>query len=348
MAADYQLLKRTLHMKYPHSVYFYSGAVGSGLATFSKHPIESVQFHRFPVAGRLEEIFRGDGAAGKGVAVTRIRTEADGRQIILLNSHFAANYFQPDGWNPYETHKTIQAFEFVRVMRQELLLNPGAAVIGLGDFNLEPDSPAYEGILLNKLGLFQDFKVHSIFGTSSSDREPETFNLPSNSYRKQGRPIESIDHILVATTGNVRWVPLQSKRVFEERIPVFNISYSDHFGLASTVEFREGPPEELDESEDDYDSILVLQLIEDSVVQHIGRIQAEQSVRQWRSMLLTILAILLMAGGCWLAADTRYLISALSFTLAILAFTLGFLELFRAVIFAADERAAHLQFLQEI
>lgn len=86
MQEDYEFLAKTLSSILPFSTYFYSGSIGSGLATFSRWPIEQIEFRRYSTTGRPEHIFRGDWFAGKGIGLARI-LHPSGTPINLLNTH---------------------------------------------------------------------------------------------------------------------------------------------------------------------------------------------------------------------------------------------------------------------
>jgi sphingomyelin phosphodiesterase 2 len=57
----------------PYSHYFDRGALGSGLAIFSKYPITQVHFKAFSLNGQPDRILDGDWFATKGVGHARIQ-----------------------------------------------------------------------------------------------------------------------------------------------------------------------------------------------------------------------------------------------------------------------------------
>eukprot|EP00794_Sanderia_malayensis_P012773 gene12773-14084_t len=63
---EYQSIKSKLANTFPHSHYFYSGSVGTGLCIFSKYPIVDAFLHQFSTNGEFYAILQGDWFAGKG------------------------------------------------------------------------------------------------------------------------------------------------------------------------------------------------------------------------------------------------------------------------------------------
>ena len=86
MADDYSRLKIALSSAFPYSHYFKSGVVGSGLAVFSRWPIEEVWWHVYTIQGRPERIFDGDWYAGKGIGACRIKHPVAGT-IDVFDTH---------------------------------------------------------------------------------------------------------------------------------------------------------------------------------------------------------------------------------------------------------------------
>lgn len=69
----------------PHSHYFYSGVIGSGMCTFSRSPIKEVLYHPFALNGYPHKILHGDWWGSKGLAVCR--TTRHGIPFTLINLH---------------------------------------------------------------------------------------------------------------------------------------------------------------------------------------------------------------------------------------------------------------------
>ena len=86
MSDDYRTVRAALSLEFPHAHYFKSGVVGSGLAIFSKFPIEEAWWKGFTLTGKAHRIFDGDWYAGKGVGAVRIKHPIIG-QIDVFNTH---------------------------------------------------------------------------------------------------------------------------------------------------------------------------------------------------------------------------------------------------------------------
>lgn len=86
MADDYRTIRAALSLEFPHAHYFKSGVVGSGLAVFSKFPIQEAWWKGFTLTGKAHRIFDGDWFAGKGIGAVRIKHPVIG-DIDVFNTH---------------------------------------------------------------------------------------------------------------------------------------------------------------------------------------------------------------------------------------------------------------------
>lgn len=86
MADDYRSIRAALSLEFPHAHYFKSGVVGSGLAVFSKYPIEDAWWKGYTLTGKAHRIFDGDWFAGKGIGAVRIKHPMIG-SIDVFNTH---------------------------------------------------------------------------------------------------------------------------------------------------------------------------------------------------------------------------------------------------------------------
>lgn len=347
MSSDYTYLRQHLQSKYPYSSYFYSGAVGSGLATFSKYPIEAVQFRRYSVGGRPEDIFKGDWFAAKGIAISRVLLP-DGQTLALMNTHMAASYNRTvDGYDCYETHRLIQAYEFGRTMQEQSRLHD--AVIGMGDFNLQPSSLAYRAFLMDKSGLISDFDTENHVRSAFEEvhgEEPPSFNGFGNTFRKDWEATQAIDHIL-----HIGLMPIEAKMALTERLSHYDISLSDHYGLAAefVLESSSSKAIQLSTAEQSALSEAVISKIRERIVV----LNWERKVSFEYSVALMFTAICLLTGMLMivfregsLRVRDKVHVTALVLA-AVLSFVLGFAELFKGFAFIGEELAAHRQFLSE-
>lgn len=343
MSSDYTRLRQCLQSKYPYSSYSHSGAVGSGLATFSKNPIQAVQFRRYSVGGRPEDIFKGDWFAAKGVAISQVMLPG-GLSLALLNTHMAASYNRTaGGYDCYETHRVIQAYEFARTMREQARLHD--AVIGLGDFNLQPSSLAYKAFLLDRNGLVQksDADVRSAFEDVNGE-EPASFNAFGNTFRKDWEATQAIDHILHSGL-----TAISAKMVLHGRLPHYDISLSDHYGLAAEFVLRpNGKVPRADGQRSGLTEAVIAK-----IQSRIRVLRGERTTSYELSAALMFTAICLLTGMCLLVFREGSLrvrdkgSVAVLLLGAMLCFVLGFAELFKGFAFIGEELAAHRQFLTE-
>ncbi len=335
MQKDYDYLVSALRSKYPYSVTSHSGAIGSGLVTFSKYPIEYVYFKRYRAVGRPEHILLGYWFAGKGVAITRVR-HPSGRIISILNTHTIASYNKTiDGPDCYETQRSMQAYDYAKIMEEESRYSEH--VIGLGDFNMQPSSFGYRAFLRSK-------DLQSAF-----ELEPTTFNNADNTYRKSGAPGQAIDHILYtrgleATKGRL---------AMTAKIPIYNYSLSDHHGIAADFEFIDTSRVDYERSNSTERSGLLM-AVREKVNGKIGMLEEELSSSYQLSVLCMLISIALLTWFFFLSAPQEaprhrpYLKLIAVFTASTLFFTIGFIQLFTGFAFVNEELATHRQFLLEL
>ncbi|KAG7261223.1 hypothetical protein CRUP_032516, partial [Coryphaenoides rupestris] len=66
---DFEALKKKLACSHPHSHYFKSGVIGSGLAIFSKHRIQDTLRYSYSLNGYPYMLQHGDWFGGKAVGM---------------------------------------------------------------------------------------------------------------------------------------------------------------------------------------------------------------------------------------------------------------------------------------
>ncbi|EEH19380.1 hypothetical protein PABG_01699 [Paracoccidioides brasiliensis Pb03] len=138
---DYNNIRRETQEILPYGKFYYSGIFGGGLAILSKWPIEESTMFAYPLNGRPTAFFRGDWFVGKGVACARIRIGPASTDIAdVFCTHLHAPY-EREPHDSYICHRTAQAWEIVKLMRAAA--EKGHLVIGLGDFNMLPQSLAH-------------------------------------------------------------------------------------------------------------------------------------------------------------------------------------------------------------
>ncbi|KAE8442834.1 hypothetical protein EG329_002806 [Mollisiaceae sp. DMI_Dod_QoI] len=138
---DYRSIRTETKHILPYGKFYYSGIFGGGLAILSKWPIEESNMFRYPLNGRPTAFFRGDWYVGKGVASARIRYGPEEKDVIeVFTTHLHAPY-EREPHDSYICHRTAQAWEIAKLMRGAA--ERGHLVLGLGDFNMVPQSLAH-------------------------------------------------------------------------------------------------------------------------------------------------------------------------------------------------------------
>lgn len=144
---DYQYLKRSLQKHLPHSFYFKSGLIGSGIVTFSAWEIESTFWKRFTLCGSPERFWHGDFFTGKGVGGVRLRIPDgngdNGEYVDIYNTHLHAEYnFHRDS---YIAHRITQWQELAEFVEDSSL--PSHVTIIAGDLNTEEKEIPYRMVI---------------------------------------------------------------------------------------------------------------------------------------------------------------------------------------------------------
>ncbi|WP_395742321.1 endonuclease/exonuclease/phosphatase family protein [Prosthecobacter sp.] len=132
--ADRDLLTTTLREAgLPHSRYFPSGLVGSGLLLVSRYPIESDGFIRYAENGRPEAVHHGDWWAGKGLSLSTLRLP-DNSLLYVANTHMHARYRE----GLYRATQLAQARQLIPWAQR--VKGTSAPALWLGDWNNKPDN----------------------------------------------------------------------------------------------------------------------------------------------------------------------------------------------------------------
>ncbi|KAI4247512.1 MAG: hypothetical protein L6R40_001460 [Gallowayella cf. fulva] len=220
---DYLAIRKQTRHLLPYGKFYCSGIFGGGLAILSKWPIVESNMVRYPLNGRPTAFFRGDWYVGKGVACASIQTGQGRRSIIeVFCTHLHAPY-APESKDSYLCHRTAQAWEIARLMRQAA--ERGHAVIGMGDFNLTPSSLAYQ--LITTHAPMQDvWKVlhpESSLGAATHPLEKaRRREIPSARYnlRENGATCDSV-------LNTWRWSKQQQKQLLKGQSTVVDPATPD-------------------------------------------------------------------------------------------------------------------------
>ncbi|KAI4259590.1 MAG: hypothetical protein LQ352_000658 [Teloschistes flavicans] len=208
---DYLAIRKHTRHILPHGKFYFSGIFGGGLAILSKWPIVESNMVRYPLNGRPTAFFRGDWYVGKGIACATIRTGSRREDVIeVFCTHLHAPYEREPN-DSYMCHRTAQAWEIARLMRQAI--ERGHAAIGLGDFNMVPSSLAH--MLVTTHAPVQDawkaLHPDSSLGAASHPLEKERRKeIPNARYNLQENGA-TCDSVL----NTWRWSKQQQKQLFK-------------------------------------------------------------------------------------------------------------------------------------
>ncbi|KAI8366810.1 Endonuclease/exonuclease/phosphatase [Radiomyces spectabilis] len=247
VSQDYEYIKSRVADNLPYSKYFYSGALGSGLAIFSRYPIISSSYLRYSLAGRPLKIFHGDFYVGKGCGSACIEHPTIGI-LEVFTTHLHAGYGKID---EYEGHRVSESWELANLLRTSAA--QGRQVIATGDFNSIPTSYNYallkdhafmtdswlethESSLEESMRQFQQNQIH---GRDCIHHFGITCDSPENSWSKhflkqQARDKnigDRLDYIFYRRTPELSCI--SSNVAFTDFIANTHMCYSDHFAVHS-------------------------------------------------------------------------------------------------------------------
>ncbi|KAF8586273.1 DNase I-like protein [Ramaria rubella] len=261
--ADYELVRAKLSKKLPFSKFFYSGALGAGLALFSRFPILATSVNPYSLNGSPLDVAGGDWFVGKSAASIIIDHPVLG-EVEIFNTHLHARGGE-EGPEERRAHRLVNAWELTKLIRRSAEL--GRYVIAMGDFNSIPTTLPVtllrEHALLidaweqSRESLPRPRSVISVRDIPSPQQAIYDYGVtadsPVNSYsagkpldviarRHQGKRLDyiffrqpvfrhsSTRHVLKSTEASV---------VLTNKIPGYDFSFSDHFGLEATLQIEQ-------------------------------------------------------------------------------------------------------------
>ncbi|KIK30148.1 hypothetical protein PISMIDRAFT_644531, partial [Pisolithus microcarpus 441] len=151
---DYNTIQGAVSHRLPYSKRFLSGALGAGLAIFTKWPIISTSVTPYSLNGEPIDVAGGDWFVGKAVGSVTIMHPILGR-VQVFDTHLYAKGGE-SGPEYKRAHRLVNAWEFAKVIRQAAAL--GNYVIAMGDFNSIPNSLPMH-VILGHAGLFDAWTV---------------------------------------------------------------------------------------------------------------------------------------------------------------------------------------------
>jgi len=253
--ADYENVQERVSKHLPHSKFFYSGALGAGLAIFSRFPIISTSVHQYSLNGAPLDVVAGDWFVGKAAASVVILHPVLG-QIQMFNTHLFAKGGE-DGPEYNRAHRLVNAWELAKLARQAAEL--GRYVIVAGDLNSIPATLPIT-VLHEHAALSDSWLVtHPNAAASLSVTTPLdaivkhgiTADSPMNSY-SAGKPLDAhasqflgkrLDYILYRQPRRLNEsCPIitasECNVVMTRKVPGYDFSFSDHFAVEATLDIE--------------------------------------------------------------------------------------------------------------
>ncbi|KAF5385348.1 hypothetical protein D9615_001203 [Tricholomella constricta] len=253
--ADYEKVQERVSSRLPHSKFFYSGALGAGLAIFSRFPMISTSVYPYSLNGAPIDVAAGDWFVGKAASSVVILHPVLG-QVQIFNTHLFAKGGE-DGPEYNRAHRLVNAWEFAKLTRQAAEL--GRYVIALGDFNSIPSTLPIT-VIREHAALADSWLVthpdeSSVTSVSTPLEAVQKYGItadsPLNTY-SAGKPLDPyarkfwgkrLDYILYrqphrpSANSDTKYPVIKAtecKVVMTDKVPGFDFSFSDHFGLEAT------------------------------------------------------------------------------------------------------------------
>ncbi|KAF5366930.1 hypothetical protein D9757_010844 [Collybiopsis confluens] len=255
--SDYEYVRESVAKYLPYAKFFYSGALGAGLAIFSRFPIIATEILPYSLNGLPIDIAGGDWFVGKAAASVIIAHPVLG-QVQVFNTHLFAKGGE-DGPEHNRAHRLVNAWEFAKLAKRAAEL--GRYVIAAGDFNSIPTTLPMT-IIREHANLIDSWLVTHPFSNTPSDTTPSpqeaidefgvTADSPVNTY-SAGKGLDPtarkfcgkrLDYIFYRqpwsqNSSNLAVLHCKDSRVvFTHEVPGTTFSFSDHFGLKSVLQIR--------------------------------------------------------------------------------------------------------------
>ncbi|KAG5647691.1 hypothetical protein DXG03_008414 [Asterophora parasitica] len=324
--ADYEKIQQRLSSRLPHSKFFYSGALGAGLAIFSRFPITSTSVYPYSLNGAPIDVSAGDWFVGKAAASVVILHPVIG-QVQIFNTHLFAKGGE-DGPEYNRAHRLVNAWEFAKLTRQAAEV--GRYVIALGDFNSIPTTLPItlirEHAALSDSWLITHPNESSVTTVSTPLEAIQSYGVtadsPLNSY-SAGKPLDPyarkfwgkrLDYVFYRqpcrphASPDARFPVIKAtecKFIMTDHVPGFNFSFSDHFGLEATLSIElpsagdepsSSPPAPVSSELSSASTATVIQAL--TSCYQFSRVRARKELRIFYLSLLALIAITI--GTSWL------------------------------------------------
>ncbi|CAO0801744.1 unnamed protein product [Mucor circinelloides] len=246
VSKDFEFIQEAVKQTLPYTKYFYSGALGSGLAILSRFPIISTAYHRYALNGKPLKFLHGDYYVGKGVGSALVNHPTIGL-LEIFNTHLHAGYGPKD---QYKAHRATECWQLANILRNSAAM--GRQIVMSGDFNSVPSSFNYR--LIRDHGFMSDswlqlhgepdadqFDMENITADAYTQYFGFTCNSPYNTFSRyydhgdntNAKKLlgKRLDYIFYRHSPQLKCI--ESKVVLTGLVPDSSMSYSDHFGVVS-------------------------------------------------------------------------------------------------------------------
>ncbi|KAJ7117246.1 inositol phosphophingolipids phospholipase C [Mycena crocata] len=263
ISEDFETIRASLSDHLSFAKLFNGGAIGKGLAIFSRFPIVAATSQPYSLNGSPLDLKGADWFAGKAATSVLIIHPMLG-EVQVFNTHFFSEGGD-DGPECNRAHRLVNAWEFAKLVKQAAAR--GRYVIAAGDFNSMPFTLPMT-VVLNHGGLgdawaslhnpLQPSRLQGEFLTPADaiSLRGVTYDSPLNSYAAKGQLGKRIDYILFrnpvhpyspASVANPRLLPMKAHVALTDLVTGHSFSYSDHFGVEVTfrIEHREATQDSL-------------------------------------------------------------------------------------------------------
>ncbi|XP_013864971.1 sphingomyelin phosphodiesterase 2 [Austrofundulus limnaeus] len=238
---DYLYLKKKLASSHPHSHYFKSGVIGSGLAIFSRHRIHDTFLYRYSLNGYPYMAHHGDWFGGKAVGMAIINL--GGLTANIYVTHLHAEYCREK--DTYLAHRVVQAWELQQFIRHT---SAGADVVVVGgDLNMHPQDLGCR-LLRSYTGLRDSYLETAKFDGCENGITLIADNPFIN--KKELVPFEKgirIDYILFKGTSKTD-IYCNFMSTTKGSVPDHPFPYSDHEALTAQLQLKSSVPTEAESS----------------------------------------------------------------------------------------------------
>ncbi|WWD16616.1 hypothetical protein CI109_101044 [Kwoniella shandongensis] len=148
---DYEIVREEILQNLPFSRFFHTGALGSGLAIFTRFPLIAAQALPYSLSGSPAQAIAGDFFVKKAAANIVILHPVLG-EVEIWNTHMhAAGEHPPD---TRQAHRIAQSWQLANAIRSGAA--KGRYILAMGDFNSQPWSVPV-GILRHHANLSDSF-----------------------------------------------------------------------------------------------------------------------------------------------------------------------------------------------